>query len=280
MEKTKFIITSGAVLILLFSNGNMSGNFCNSFGSNPDKTSSESAQTQTKSTQTTTKSAQTTTKSTKTSTKSSQTKSKSIQKSTKSEPVPKAKDPETVTIGTQTWAIANLNVSTFRNGDSIPEARSNKEWVAAGESRKPAWCYYNNDPANGPKYGKLYNWYAVIDPRGLAPAGWTLSSEKDWAELVYILGGPSHAGSKLKSATGWSEGDNGKNEAGFSGFPGGYRIENGLFQNVYTIATWWSSTESSGSSAIDCFITLAGNLSKSSTPKQRGQSVRCLRTIN
>ena len=85
------------------------------------------------------------------------------------------------------------------------------------------------------------------------------------------------AGSKLKSATGWGEGDNGKNEAGFGGFPGGYRIENGLFQNVYSIASWWSSTESSGANAIDRYITLAGSLSKSNTPKPRGQSVRCLR---
>jgi uncharacterized protein (TIGR02145 family) len=250
------------VYIFLFSYANMSGN---------------TVLAQTKSTQTTTKSTQTTKKSTQTSTKSSQTKPKSTQASTKTEPVAKSKDTGGVTIGTQTWSIANLNVSTFRNGDSIPEARTNEEWVKAGDAEKPAWCYYNNDPKNGQKYGKLYNWYAVNDPRELAPSGWALPSENDWAELTHFLGGTTMAGSKLKSASGWSEGDNGKNEAGFGGFPGGYRIENGLFQNVNSIATWWSSTESSGSSAIDRYITLAGSLSKSSTPKQRGQSVRCLR---
>ena len=84
-------------------------------------------------------------------------------KSSKSE-ADKSKDFGTVRIGTQSWAVANLNVTTFRNGDTIPEARTYKEWETAGESRKPAWCYYNNDPVNGPRYGRLYNWYAINDP--------------------------------------------------------------------------------------------------------------------
>jgi uncharacterized protein (TIGR02145 family) len=256
----KTSITMTAVFMLLFSYANISVN---------------TVVAQTKTTQTTTKSTQTSSKSTQTKSKSTQTKSKSTPTSTKSEPVAKPK--EGITLGTQTWALANLNVSTFRNGDSIPEARSNEEWVKAGNEEKPAWCYYNNDPKNGQKYGKLYNWYAVNDPRELAPSGWVVPSDNNWAELTHFLGGTTMAGSKLKSASGWSEGDNGKNEVGFGGFPGGYRIENGLFQNVYSIASWWSSTESSGSSAIDRYITLAGSLSKSNTPKQRGQSVRCLK---
>jgi uncharacterized protein (TIGR02145 family) len=64
---------------------------------------------------------------------------------------------KTVVIGTQTWMAENLNVSTFRNGDPIPEAKSNEEWIAAGENKQPAWCYYNNDADNGRIYGKLYN---------------------------------------------------------------------------------------------------------------------------
>ena len=71
---------------------------------------------------------------------------------------------KTVTIGEQTWMAENLNVSKFRNGDEIPEAKTNEEWIKAGNEGKPAWCYYENIPANGEKYGKLYNWYAVTDP--------------------------------------------------------------------------------------------------------------------
>ncbi len=277
MEKAKTIITITGVFILLFSYGNMSGNIDLSGGSNSDQTSSKSIQTKTKSTQTDSKSVQTKTKSTQTKSKSTQTKSKSIQKSSKSEPDNKSKDIGTVRIGTQTWAVANLNVSTFRNGDSIPEARTNKEWVAAGESGKPAWCYYNNDPAIGLKYGKLYNWYAVNDPRELAPVGWTLSSDADYAKLISYLGGPAAAGSKMKSTNRWSDDNNGTNETGFTGFPGGYRVENGAFLNLGSIGIWWSSTEINARSGVDHYLAQSNSLVGSSSPKQRGESVRCLR---
>jgi uncharacterized protein (TIGR02145 family) len=263
MKKDKVIITIAGVFMLIFSYGYMSGNIDHSVGSNSDQTNSKSVQTKPKSTQTKPKSAQ--------------TKPKSTQKNSKSEPAKKSKDFGTVRIGTQTWASANLNVSTFRNGDSIPEARSNKEWVAAGESGKPAWCYYNNSPANGLKYGKLYNWYAVNDLRGLAPDGWTLSSDADWANLTNSLGGQALASKKMKSTSGWSDGSNGTNESGFEGLPGGYRVENGTFLNFGSIGTWWSSTESKSLSAIDHYLSLSGSLGRSSSPRQRGESVRCLR---
>ena len=38
---------------------------------------------------------------------------------------------KTVVIGTQTWMAENLNVSSFRNGDPIPEAKTNEEWEDA-----------------------------------------------------------------------------------------------------------------------------------------------------
>ena len=270
MEKAKPILTIAGVFILLFSYGNVSDNIDHPGGSNSDQISSESIQTQTKP-------AQTKTKSTQTVSKPAQTKSKSIPKSTKSVPVKTSKDPGIVTIGTQTWAVANLNVSTFRNGDTIPNARTYEEWVEAGKSGKPAWCYYNNDPANGTKYGKLYNWYAVNDPRGLAPAGWTLPGDADWANLTYYLGGPEASGKKMKSLSGWIDGDNGTNEAGFTGLPGGYRVENGTFLNLGSIGTWWSSTESKALSAIDYYLALSSSLGRSISPRQRGESVRCLR---
>ena len=270
MKKTNPVITVTAVLILLFSYGIMSGNIF-------AQTTSKSAQTQTKSTQTTSKPAQTKPKSTQTVPKTTQTKPKPVPKSSTPAPADKTKDAGTVRIGTQTWAVANLNVTTFRNGDTIPEAKTNKDWVAAGESGKPAWCYYNNEPANGKKYGKLYNWYAVNDPRGLAPAGWTLPGDADWGKLAYSLGGQSAAGNKLKSTSGWIDGNIGNNDSGFTGFAGGYRVENGSFLNIGSIGTWWSSTESKASSGIDFYLSLGGSLGRSSSPKQRGESVRCLR---
>ena len=67
--------------------------------------------------------------------------------------------------------LRNLDVTTFRNLDRIMEAKTDEEWIKAGEQGIPAWCYYNNDPANNELFGKLYNWYAVNDKRGLAPEG-------------------------------------------------------------------------------------------------------------
>jgi len=73
---------------------------------------------------------------------------------------------KTVKIEKLEWMAENLNVSIFRNGDTISEARTEKEWSEAGEQGKPAWCYYENNIENGKKCGKLYNWYTVNDPRG------------------------------------------------------------------------------------------------------------------
>jgi uncharacterized protein (TIGR02145 family) len=79
-----------------------------------------------------------------------------------------AQEVKKIKLGTQTWMQENLNLDKFSNGESIPEAKTNKEWENAGKNQQPAWCYYENDSKRGSKYGKLYNWYAVNDSRGLA----------------------------------------------------------------------------------------------------------------
>ena len=83
---------------------------------------------------------------------------------------------KSVRIGDQEWMTRNLDVDRFRNGDLISNIESDKEWEEAGENGQPAWCYYDNDPEYGKKYGKLYNWYAVNDPRVLAPQGWHIAT--------------------------------------------------------------------------------------------------------
>ena len=108
-------------------------------------------------------------------------------------------------IGSYTWMTANLNVEKFRNGDLIPEAKTPEEWRKANESQSPAWCYLNNDPANGWKYGKLYNWYAVNDFRSLAPEGWHIPTIHEWLNLIEHLGKGEIAVEKMKSRTGWDE---------------------------------------------------------------------------
>lgn len=111
---------------------------------------------------------------------------------------------QSIKIGTQTWTTKNLDVATFRNGDAIPQAKTDEEWKAAGENKQPAWCYYENNTANGTKYGKLYNWYAVNDYRGLAPAGYHIPTDEEWTVLSTFLGGEAVAGKKMKSTSGWN----------------------------------------------------------------------------
>ena len=133
-------------------------------------------------------------------------------------------DIETVVIGTQEWTVKNLNVSRYRNGDVIPEVKDPKEWASLTTG---AWCYYNNDPKNGAIYGKLYNWYAYNDSRGLAPEGFHIPSKTEWELLFSYLGGEDTAAGKLKSTKPlWATPNKeATNISRFSALPGGRRYE-------------------------------------------------------
>jgi uncharacterized protein (TIGR02145 family) len=146
-------------------------------------------------------------------------------------------DIETVKIGTQEWTKKNLNVSRYRNGDIIPEIKDAKEWAKLTTG---AWCYYDNDTKNGKIYGKLYNWYAVNDPRGLAPEGYHIPSYDEWTTLKTFLG-DEIAGIKMKSVEGWTSNGNGLNSYGFSGLAGGGR-GNDRFLGAGLQSRWWSFT--------------------------------------
>ena len=145
-----------------------------------------------------------------------------------------------VTIGSQVWTSKNLDVATYRNGDVIPQVQEQSTWASLETG---AWCYYGNDASNGTKYGKLYNWYAVNDPRGLAPKGFHIPSDAEWTILTDYLGGTAAAGTKMKSSTGWYSNGNGTNSSGFAGFPGGVRFSDGSFGGVGRFGYWWSATE-------------------------------------
>jgi uncharacterized protein (TIGR02145 family) len=160
---------------------------------------------------------------------------------------------EEVKIGKQIWMAENLDVTLFRNGDLIPEAKTDKEWENAGNKKQPAWCYYGNKEGNGKKYGKLYNWYAVIDPRGLAPNGYKVADDSDWLKLNKLLSKNvernsfgetlgAQTGVKLRSKDGWSKKGSqiiGTDEYSFSAQAGGWRNESGLFSNILTSFGCW-----------------------------------------
>lgn len=145
----------------------------------------------------------------------------------------------TVTIGTQVWANKNLNVETYRNGDPIPHVQDSAEWSVLNTG---AWCYYEGTVDDGRIYGRLYNWYAVNDPRGLAPEGWRIPDNEDWNILTEYLGGHLVAGGKLKADELWEGINKGAtNEAGFSVLPAGGRRGGGTFAGFGTYTTFWTS---------------------------------------
>ncbi len=149
-----------------------------------------------------------------------------------------------IQIENQFWMAQNLEVDKFRNGDPIKHAKTVEEWIKAGNNREPAWCYYENKPDNGLKYGKLYNSYALTDKRGLAPFGWHIPSDDEWSNMVVFLGGFSgNTGKNMKLNNGWLNQGNGTNISGFSGLPGGARDNDGVFYNGDEVGSWWSTTK-------------------------------------
>ena len=204
---------------------------------------------------------------------------------------------QTANIGNQLWMTKNLDVTTFRNGDTITEVRKEEEWKKLSEEGKPAWCYYDNDPLNGEKYGKLYNWFAVNDPRGLAPEGWHIPTDAEWTVLSDFLGGEEKACAKMKSTSGWKEfntpyagnvSGNGNNYSGFSGFPGGARIVEGnidldckcvipAFGLIGEEGYWWSSTELESGIAWNRSLNFMYSMYRMPGSKGDGLSVRCIK---
>ncbi|MBM2817242.1 MAG: hypothetical protein HW421_4004 [Ignavibacteria bacterium] len=179
----------------------------------------------------------------------------------------------------QTWMKCNLNVDHYRNGDPIPQVKNAANWIFL---KTGAWTYYNNDPAMGAIYGKLYNWYAVNDSRGLAPSGWHIPTDEEWNELEKYLGGDSIAGGKLKEAEfeHWKIPNIGAtNESGFSAIPGGWCGANdGTFNLIGISGVWWSATAYPPTLAWTRILLYnSPNLYRNNNFKGFGYSVRCVK---
>lgn len=196
------------------------------------------------------------------------------------------------TICDKDWMVKNLDVSTYRNGDLIPQVTDPAQW---GALTTGAWCYYANSTATGTIYGKLYNWFAVNDSRGLAPEGWHVPSLAEWTGLESCLNAippTGNVGGKLKSTgtfqngTGlwFSPNTDATNISGFSGLPGGYCSPGSGFYDLRIGGYFWSSTPTStltpgvtifANAGIIYYST--GNIFLSSPNKRFGYSVRLIR---
>ena len=191
----------------------------------------------------------------------------------------KLKTTDTVSIGNQIWAAKNLNISTFRNGDIIPEAKTDEAWENAGLLEQPVWCYYQNDPRNGFIFGKLYNWYAITDPRGIAPEGWKVPNRYQMIELINYLGGMSEAGKKLKHKIFWPKETIIEDGTKYNALPGGYRYDDGRFFDINNYGFWWLNDNiKNESTGIAFYLNKKnGKIEIDESLKQMGFSVRLIK---
>jgi uncharacterized protein (TIGR02145 family) len=183
----------------------------------------------------------------------------------------------TINIGQQRWLSKNLGTRKFLNGDPIPLISDPSEWENCGESGKPACCFFDNNTSLDSNFGLLYNWFAVIDPRGIAPSGTRIPLISDWMQLIETAGGEHIAGRKLKNISGWNNGGNGINQFGFSAMPGGGRGIFGDFLDLGDYANWWTP-EDHDQEASFVYITFSNSnfFIRRDGFKASGLSVRCI----
>lgn len=180
---------------------------------------------------------------------------------------------------------SNLRVRTFRNGDQIIQATSASEWKTLGNKAQPAWCHYGFDPSNEADHGLLYNWYAINDPRLLAPSGTKLPELNDWLELITAHGGADLAAFQLKNQKYWPLMQNGNTGEALDYkaskianiLPSGQINYDGSFANMGKYALFWTSTEhSSRYGWYIMFSELSSRVFNFASSKRNGFSVRCI----
>jgi len=203
-----------------------------------------------------------------------------------------------VEIGDQCWFAENLRTMVYANGDVIPAGLTDGEWTTTtfgatavyGEGSSD--CYNLSPDVDAcdevqslAEYGRLYNWYAVADARGLCPNGWHVPTDGEWTELEdYITsqGFSGTEGTTLKSTTGWAayyEVDgNGTDDFGYTALPGGYRFDvNGLFNDTGKYGYWWSSSPSGSLAWLRTLKYGNSGIFQASNNRRDGMSVRCLK---
>ena len=180
-----------------------------------------------------------------------------------------------VGIGTQCWFKENLRTEKYRNGDAIPGVWRKKRWISTSTG---AQTVNEHSPDGLLGYGRLYNWFAVADARGLCPSGFHVPSYDDWTELENAVGGSWVAGTALKSFESDSPPWDGANSSGFSALPGGSLFSgNGDFASLGYSGFWWSSTPSGVFACCRTLSTGSPSVSRDYYDVHYGFSVRCVR---
>jgi len=190
-----------------------------------------------------------------------------------------------VYIGNQVWMSENLKTTKLNDNTEIPDVSDDTTWVHLST---PAYCWLRNDIQNKDAYGALYNWFTV-ETGMLCPSGWHVPADEEFKILEQTLGMSSDQvnltewrgtdqGAKLKSASGWAEGENGTNSSGFSALPGGYRWgKTGAFNGIGMITYWWSSDPNGDYAWYRRLDGTNIDVYRMYTSKRGGKYVRCLK---
>ena len=197
-----------------------------------------------------------------------------------------------VEIGDQCWFAENLRTTTYADGTLIPAGLTDGEWTSTTSGATAVYGESSSSCESGSpdidacdevqslaEYGRLYNWYAVDDVRGLCPAGWHVPTDGEWTELgdyITSQGFVGTEGTALKSTTGWCCNGNGVDQVGFTAKSGGFRWNPGNFGMAGYFGRWWAS---SLNDYLPWSRTLSpgAELERWAYDARDGFSVRCLR---
>lgn len=183
---------------------------------------------------------------------------------------------KTVIIGKKEWMAANLNVTRFNNGDSIPVFEQDTLWEALYTA---AYSDYPEQYKNKTS-GKLYNWYVVGDKRNVCPRNWHIPTDAEWTSLINFLGGSSFAGENLKKQRLNLSFFRDKRfiKSNFNAVMNGYLGFDGHFCEISEMAVWWSSTQNVSNTAWNrAILKKNANVYRDDEIKQTGLSLRCVR---
>lgn len=205
----------------------------------------------------------------------------------------------TVVIGGKEWMVENLKVTRYRTGAPIAGGLSDTEWADTyNNGRLGAYAVYPFGNIDGieseeqmiAQYGLLYNGFAVMDPRGLAPLGWRVATDEDFKELELAIGfteaqtnatGWRGVGSlMLRSTTGWPV-NPGTDDLGFKALPAGAREQTGPYNFFNVRANFWTSTADPTAPLTRNFRRILEdtrwNVNRGAIANREGYSVRCVR---
>jgi uncharacterized protein (TIGR02145 family) len=182
-----------------------------------------------------------------------------------------------VTIGTQEWMVENLKTTKFRDGEPISNVIDSIAWI---DTATVGYCNYMNSADSANKYGRLYNWKAVTSSHNIAPVGWHVPTNAEWATLIAYLGGENIAGGALKEAgkAHWIFNDaSTTNSSGFTGLPGGFRGSNNKFLNIGYYGNFWTTSSINIYTASSVMLEADSKAISANQLKLNGFSVRCIK---